>query len=114
MLYFFLNIVFIHERHRERGRDIGRGRSRLPMGSLIRELIPGPRDHNLSQSRCSTLSHPGILSMLYLMEVSSIRRKKGCYMRKERRADKMFEKRQEVLESGAQVEALAFLRREGV
>ena len=25
--------LFIHERHREKGRDIGRGRSRLPAGS---------------------------------------------------------------------------------
>ena len=29
----FLKILFIHERHRERGRDIGRGSSRLPSGS---------------------------------------------------------------------------------
>ena len=29
---------------RDRSRDIGRGRSRLPLGSLIRDSIPGPRD----------------------------------------------------------------------
>ena len=38
-----IKILFIHERRSERGRDIGRGRSRLPMGSLMRDLIPGPR-----------------------------------------------------------------------
>ena len=36
-------------RDTERSRDIGRGRSRLPAGSLMRDSIPGPRDHNLSQ-----------------------------------------------------------------
>ena len=31
---FFLKIyLFFHERHRERGRDIGRGRKRLPLGA---------------------------------------------------------------------------------
>ena len=35
--------LFIHERHRERGRDIGRGRSRLPMGSPVQNSIPGSR-----------------------------------------------------------------------
>ena len=29
----FLKILFIHERHTERGRGIGRGGSRLPTGS---------------------------------------------------------------------------------
>ena len=40
---------FIHERHTERGRDIGRGRSRLPMGSPVWDSIPGPQDHALNQ-----------------------------------------------------------------
>ena len=44
--YFFLKIyaLFIHERHRlrERGRDIGRGRSRLLSGSPIRNSIADP------------------------------------------------------------------------
>ena len=30
---FFFKILFIHERHTERGRDIGRGKSRLHAGS---------------------------------------------------------------------------------
>lgn len=34
---------FINERHRERGRDIDRGRSRLLTGSLMWDSIPGPR-----------------------------------------------------------------------
>ena len=44
--------LFIHERHRER--DIGRGRSRFPVGTPMRDSIPGPRNH-LSQRQ--TLNH---------------------------------------------------------
>ena len=40
---------FIHERYTERGRDMGRGRSRLPTGSPIWDSVPGPWDHALSQ-----------------------------------------------------------------
>ena len=35
-------------RDTERDRDTGRGRSRLPVGSPTRDLIPGPQDHDLS------------------------------------------------------------------
>ena len=35
----------------ERGKDIGRGRSRLPAGSPMWDSIPGPQDHALSQRR---------------------------------------------------------------
>ena len=53
---FFLKILFIfHERHTERGRDTGRGRSRLPEGSPIWDSIPGHQDHDLSQRQ--TLNH---------------------------------------------------------
>ncbi|XP_022277081.1 protein C1orf43 homolog isoform X2 [Canis lupus baileyi] len=41
-LFFFFKILFIHKRHRERGRDIGRGRSRLPAGSPMWDLILDP------------------------------------------------------------------------
>ena len=51
-LFFFKRFyLFIHERHRERGRDIGRGRSRLSSGSLMWDSIPGPWDHDLSQGQ---------------------------------------------------------------
>ena len=36
-------------RDTERDRDIGRGRGRLPAGSLMQDWIPGPQDHDLSQ-----------------------------------------------------------------
>ena len=41
--------LFIHERQGERGRDTGRGRSRLHAGSLMGDLILGFQDHALSQ-----------------------------------------------------------------
>ena len=39
--------LFIHKRHRERGRDTGRGRSRLHAGSLIWDSIPSLQDQAL-------------------------------------------------------------------
>ena len=51
---------------RNRGRDISRGRSRLPMGSPMWNLIPGPRDHDLSQRQAWPLSHPGAQKQLLM------------------------------------------------
>ena len=53
--FLFLKNFIIHERHGERGKDIGRGRSRLPAGSLMWDSIPGPWDHDLHQKQ--TLNH---------------------------------------------------------
>ena len=49
-------------RDTERGRDIGRGRSRLPEGSLKQVLIPGLPGSLLNQRQMLShwLSHPGI------------------------------------------------------
>ena len=41
--------LFTHERYTERGRDISRGRSRPPIGSLMQGLTLRPQDHDLSQ-----------------------------------------------------------------
>ena len=51
LMHFYLckKILFIHERHRERVSDTGRGRSRLPVGSPMWGSIPGPRDHGWSR-----------------------------------------------------------------
>ena len=46
---FFKIYLFIPERHRERDRDLGQGRSRLHAGSPTWDSIPGPRGHTLSQ-----------------------------------------------------------------
>ena len=56
LFFFFLRFyLLIHERHTERGRDTGRGRSRLHAGSPMWDLIPGPRDH--APSRRQMLNH---------------------------------------------------------
>ena len=52
--FIFLRIyLLIHERHRERGRDIGRGRSRLLAGSPMWDLILDP---GIRLSRSQTLN----------------------------------------------------------
>ena len=56
--FFFLKVLFIHERHRERGRDMGRGRSRLPARSLMWDSIPDPRITPWAEGRCSTAEPP--------------------------------------------------------
>ena len=49
IFFFFFKILFIiHERHTERGRDRGRGRSRLHAGTLMWDSIPGPQGQSLS------------------------------------------------------------------
>ena len=45
-------------RDTEIGRDTGRGRSRLPVGSPMQDSIAGPQDHDLSQGRHSTTEPP--------------------------------------------------------
>ena len=55
ILFYLRFYLFIHERHRERGRDIGRGRSRLPAESPMQDSITGPRDRDLSRKQ--TLNH---------------------------------------------------------
>ena len=52
---FFFFLIFIHERHTERSRDIGRGRSRLPVGRLMWDSLPGSWDHDQSQRQ--SLNH---------------------------------------------------------
>ena len=42
LLFFFLRF-YLFMRDTERGKDTGRGRSRLPARSLIWDLIPNPR-----------------------------------------------------------------------
>ena len=72
VLFFWKRLyLFIHERHKERGRDIGRERSRLPPGSLMRDSIPGPQNHNLSQRQmlnhwATQTSHKHFLLKVFL------------------------------------------------
>ena len=47
--FFFKDVIYLFMRdiQRERGRDPGRGRGRLCMGSLMWDWIPGLQDHAL-------------------------------------------------------------------
>ena len=47
--FFIKDFIYLLMRDRERGRDIGSGRRRLPTGSLMWDSIPGLWDHDLSQ-----------------------------------------------------------------
>ena len=48
--FFFLRFyLFIHKRHTERGKDTGRGRSRLHAGIPLWDSIPGLQGHALGQ-----------------------------------------------------------------
>ena len=78
LLCFFLSFyLFIHDRHSERGRDIGRRRSRLPFGSLMQNLIPGPQDHFWAKGRHSTIEPPRRPSLGIFKKLIYLREKGG-------------------------------------
>ena len=64
-MFFQRFYLFIHERHIERGRDIGRGRIRLLMGSLTEDSIPGLGSHPEPKAYAQLLSHPGIPTVFF-------------------------------------------------
>ena len=47
--FFKKKTIYSFMRDIERGRDIGRGRSRFLRGSLMQDSVPGCWDHALSQ-----------------------------------------------------------------
>ena len=49
------DFIYLFMSDTERGRDTGRGRSRLHAGSLMQDPVPGPQDHDLSPRQ--TLNH---------------------------------------------------------
>ena len=61
--FFFEGFIDSFMKDTERGRDIGRGRSRLPVGILMQDSIPGPQDHDLSQRQMPNhwARHPRVL-----------------------------------------------------
>ena len=78
---FFFKVSFIYSWERQRGRDTGWGRSRLPAGSLMRYSIPGPRDHDLSQRQMlnhwATQVPLSCLSWLSLVSLDSVEYNRG-------------------------------------
>ena len=61
LFVFLKDFIYLFMRDTKKGRDIGRGRHRLPAGSAMWDLIPGPQDHDLSQRQIGAqpLNHPG-------------------------------------------------------
>lgn len=56
-VFYFFKILFIHEAHTERGKDTGRGGSRLPTGSPMRDLTQSRPELKADPL---LLSHPGV------------------------------------------------------
>ena len=54
----FLIRFYLFMKDTDRGRDTGRGRSRLSEGSSMWDLIQGSQDHARSEGRCSTTEPP--------------------------------------------------------
>ena len=54
-IYIFKDFIYLFMRDTERGRNIGRGRSRLPVGSPMWDSLLGHWDQDLSQRQ--TLNH---------------------------------------------------------
>ena len=67
--FFFFKVLFIHERHTERGR----GRSRPHVGSPMRDSILGLQDHTLGQRQVpncwTTQASPHIFLYVYLFHI---------------------------------------------
>ena len=73
-LFYKKYFIYLFMRDTERGRYIGRERSRLPAGSWMRNLILGPQGHTLSvKADAQPLSHLGIPNFDYLQS------KKACF-----------------------------------
>ena len=56
----FKDFIYLFMRDTERGRDTGRGRSRLHAGSPMRDSIPGPGSRPEPKADAQLLSHPGV------------------------------------------------------
>ena len=64
LLFIFVkDFIYLFIRDRERGRDTGRGRSRLPAGSPMPDSIPGLQGQALGAKPLSHLGCP-ILAIL--------------------------------------------------
>ena len=64
-IYIYLKILFIHDRHTERGRDTGRGKSRLLTRSPVQDSTPGPGSRPEPKADAQPLSHPGVPSLQF-------------------------------------------------
>ena len=63
ILFFKRFYVFLHERHRKRGRDTGRGKSRFPAGTRMWDSIRTPGSRPEPKTEAQPVSHPGTARM---------------------------------------------------
>ena len=69
------DLMYSFMRDRERGRDTGRGRSRLPVGSPMQDLVPELWDQALSQRQTLNPAEPPRCPYTYV----SIKWRKICF-----------------------------------
>ena len=60
IFFRFFIYSFMRDTEREKGAETGRGRTRLPTGSMIWDSIPNPRITPWAKDRCSTTEPPGV------------------------------------------------------
>ena len=72
LLIFFLRFYLFIHRHRERGWDTGRGKSRLHTGSPMWDSIPGLQDHTPGCRRCQTAAPPGLPLFLIVISILAL------------------------------------------
>ena len=74
-LFFFKDFIYLFmiDSQRERGRDTGRGRSRLHAGSPTWDSIPGLQDHALGWRRRWTTGPPGLPTFIIILGKSHSR-----------------------------------------
>ena len=66
-------MVFIYSWETQRGTDIGRGRSRLPGGSLMWDSVPGTRRQAMSQrQRYSNTEPPGCAKAILFKKLPAL------------------------------------------
>ena len=67
MSFFKKDFIYLFMSDTERGSNIDRGRSRVPMGSLVRDTIPGSWQDPKLKADAQPLSHPRVPENLFDM-----------------------------------------------
>ena len=74
LISIFKDFIYLFMSDTERGRDTGRGRSRLPAGSPMWDSIPGPGSQPELKPDAQPLSHPGAPINNYFRYINCIKK----------------------------------------